>query len=408
MGRKSKPKGKGLKPYLYRGVFRCGECGCFITTETQKGHNYLRCTKRLKPCSQPFVREEVMAGQIKDALASFGQALPPEWADWMIQELEREEHDDAQAVEQDVARVQGKIRDVEAKLARLMDAFVENVLSLEEFKSAKNNLIDQKKVLTDKLANFQKDRTARFEPLMRFLKGSKQASFLATGQNHAAQRDFFKTTGSNLHVENRSLRFEPRGAWQVVVNQGVLAQDKTPASLGRGGFSGEAHPLHMEAEREGFEPSVQLPVHTISSRVPSAARTPLQEPSQGALGPPVPWTCESTATYAASHAAGRHYTRPRRFGMAGYPMGADSSAWRSGGGNGPIQQRLGFAACCWWISRWVGVPWPWCGTSGGRPGGVKTGHAGTLDPMATGLVICCLGASATRTVPAADGADQGL
>ncbi len=30
-------------------------------------------------------------------------------------------------------------------------------------------------------------------------------------------------------------------------------------------------------------------------------------------------------------------------------------------------------------------------------GGVKTGHAGTLDPLATGLVICCLG-QATRWV----------
>ncbi len=31
-------------------------------------------------------------------------------------------------------------------------------------------------------------------------------------------------------------------------------------------------------------------------------------------------------------------------------------------------------------------------------GGVKTGHAGTLDPLATGVVICCLG-KATRWVP---------
>jgi tRNA pseudouridine55 synthase len=31
-------------------------------------------------------------------------------------------------------------------------------------------------------------------------------------------------------------------------------------------------------------------------------------------------------------------------------------------------------------------------------GGVKTGHAGTLDPLASGVVICCLG-SATRVVP---------
>ncbi len=33
----------------------------------------------------------------------------------------------------------------------------------------------------------------------------------------------------------------------------------------------------------------------------------------------------------------------------------------------------------------------------GAAGGVKTGHAGTLDPLATGVVICCLG-TATRGV----------
>lgn len=31
-------------------------------------------------------------------------------------------------------------------------------------------------------------------------------------------------------------------------------------------------------------------------------------------------------------------------------------------------------------------------------GGVKTGHAGTLDPLATGVLVCCLGRAATRRV----------
>ena len=64
MALKSKPKTPQLKPYLYRGLFRCGECGCFITTETQKGHNYLRCTKRIVPCTQKYVREEAIATQV--------------------------------------------------------------------------------------------------------------------------------------------------------------------------------------------------------------------------------------------------------------------------------------------------------------------------------------------------------
>src|SRR3989337_3898236 len=70
MSRKSKPKSRGLKPYLYRGFFHCGECGCFITTETQKGHNYLRCTKRKGACSQRYVREEFITKQIGEELDS--------------------------------------------------------------------------------------------------------------------------------------------------------------------------------------------------------------------------------------------------------------------------------------------------------------------------------------------------
>jgi len=68
MMRKSKPHSKGLKPFLYRGFFRCGECGCFITTEQQKGHNYLRCTKRKNPCEQRYTREDIITSQIKTEL----------------------------------------------------------------------------------------------------------------------------------------------------------------------------------------------------------------------------------------------------------------------------------------------------------------------------------------------------
>ncbi len=69
MTRKSKPQHDGdLKPYVYRGLFKCAECGCCLTNETQKGHNYLRCTKRKGPCSQKYVREEAMTTLIQEEL----------------------------------------------------------------------------------------------------------------------------------------------------------------------------------------------------------------------------------------------------------------------------------------------------------------------------------------------------
>ena len=97
MMRKSKPHSKGLKPFLYRGFFRCGECGCFITTEQQKGHNYLRCTKRKNPCEQKYVREEIITSQVRTELQKV--SLPLDWANWMIIENEKDRQSENQSSE---------------------------------------------------------------------------------------------------------------------------------------------------------------------------------------------------------------------------------------------------------------------------------------------------------------------
>jgi site-specific DNA recombinase len=95
MSRKSKPHSKGLKPYIYRGFFRCGECGCFITTEQQKGHNYLRCTKRKNPCTQKYVREELITSQIQEEIKKV--SLPLDWTKWMIAENAKDRQSEVQS-----------------------------------------------------------------------------------------------------------------------------------------------------------------------------------------------------------------------------------------------------------------------------------------------------------------------
>ena len=61
-GRKQQRKTKHIFPF--RGFLTCGECGCAITAEIQKGHIYYRCTKKRGTCSQKYVREEALTKQI--------------------------------------------------------------------------------------------------------------------------------------------------------------------------------------------------------------------------------------------------------------------------------------------------------------------------------------------------------
>lgn len=81
----SRPKSKASKGYLYKGMFTCGECGCMVTNERQKGYVYLRCTKKRGVCSQPYLREDEMNRQVSEALLSV--SLQEKDANWMLKLL---------------------------------------------------------------------------------------------------------------------------------------------------------------------------------------------------------------------------------------------------------------------------------------------------------------------------------
>jgi Recombinase zinc beta ribbon domain len=230
IGRRSRPTGPKRKPYLYRGVFRCGECGCFITTETQKGHNYLRCTKRVrKDCSQPYLREESVAQQIADYLLRC--SLPDSWADAIIGELETERTSGTASRRECLKSLRSRIGDADAKLERLMQAYLDKTLSLDEYREVKNRIIEEKHKLKEELNVAEENRGDWFEPAISFVKAAKQAGFLTSNASNEQRLDFFKKIGSNPTISNRHLSIVPRGPWQLVVDQGPFAQHNAAPAI---------------------------------------------------------------------------------------------------------------------------------------------------------------------------------
>ena len=229
MSRKSKPKGKGLKEYLYRGFFRCGECRCFITTETQKGHNYLRCTKRKNPCLQKYVREEIITSQIRTELQKV--SLPLDWANWMIVENEKDRQSENQSSEIFSQKTKDEISLLDSKVEKLMNLYLENVLSLEEYRDSKNKLVNQKQLLKEKLSAFEKKSHNRFELTEKFLKDNITNAELANDKTNEENLHLFQKVGSNFKIHNRTILFEPRGAWKILVGFGFNSDSPTSSAL---------------------------------------------------------------------------------------------------------------------------------------------------------------------------------
>ncbi|MEI6304666.1 MAG: recombinase family protein [Candidatus Taylorbacteria bacterium] len=238
MTQKSKPKTAELKPYAYRSLFHCDECGCFITTETQKGHNYLRCTKRKGPCNQKYVREEIITAQIQGELKKY--SLADEVADWLIAENEKDKSESDKLLKNQTDKINDEIIVVDAKLDKLMTAYLENALTLPEYQNAKNKLVVEKHALTDKLASLGRTSAIRFEPVINFLNDCKQAAILAESDDVTKIRAFFQKVGSNPLVRDRALVFSPRAPFAFVTK--IPKKSSNEAGGAEGGFQGGIPP----------------------------------------------------------------------------------------------------------------------------------------------------------------------
>jgi hypothetical protein len=90
--------------------------------------------------------------------------------------------------------------------------------------------------LKDKLEAFGRNSTNRFEPVINFLKDSKEAAILAKSSDTTKIRSFFQKVGSNPLVRDRALVFSPRAPFAFV--PAIPKTANKNAGGAEGGFQG--------------------------------------------------------------------------------------------------------------------------------------------------------------------------
>ncbi len=225
MKQRAHPMKRGEKLFVFRNLLKCAECGCSITAEQkfkrQKNGNtheyiYYRCTKKKGTCSQPFIREELLASQIDKQIQKV--SLPQDWADTMLSELDKQENDSAQSVALVAQNLKTEISSIETKLDSLLDAHLEKTITPEEYTTKKNKLLNQKITLDQKLKDFERKGDRTLELTKKFISSAKQATIVSTRDNLEEKRKFFQKLGSNPHLNRREIESTPRGAWRILTD----------------------------------------------------------------------------------------------------------------------------------------------------------------------------------------------
>jgi hypothetical protein len=113
--------------------------------------------------------------------------------------------------------------------------YLENGISLEEYKSMKEKMISEKVLHQDKLKSAEQNTQERFEPIVSFLKANISNDILLTGGKSEEILSVFQKVGSNPKIKDKEILVEPRSAWRTLYLAwagGNPKQQRSPPSAG--------------------------------------------------------------------------------------------------------------------------------------------------------------------------------
>src|SRR3989338_7791509 len=212
--------------FAFLGLMKCASCGCSITGERQKGHNYYRCTKKKGICQEKhYLREEALTEQIKSFLQKV--SLSSQDTEKVLAALDSEQDKAREDAQSEVGVLKEQLAKVEAKLQKLLDIYLADALSTEEYAAKKEFLLSQKVALNEKISNFEQKGLSWLEPAREFVKSLNQAENLVQTDNLSELPTFLKNIGSNPIFTKPHIFFCPT-VGQKNVGEGVEG-NRTPA-----------------------------------------------------------------------------------------------------------------------------------------------------------------------------------
>ena len=212
-------RGKHKEPqqarFILRGLMRCGECGRMITAEVQKGHTYYRCTKRLTNCKQKYVREEELAAQISKFIQKV--SLCDEWTKWIIEQLERDRNASLHSGEAQQQNLEVKIKEMDDKISKLIDIYLEGTITLEEYQRKKEDFINEKRKLQEATRDFAAGQASWFEPARDLVTLLNRAEYAVKEGNLESQKEILEKIGSNFILKERHLVFSSEASLRALI-----------------------------------------------------------------------------------------------------------------------------------------------------------------------------------------------
>jgi site-specific DNA recombinase len=214
--------------FAFRGLLKCGVCGCSITGEIKKEkYVYYRCTRMRGNCHELPIREDELARQLGEPLKRL--RITPERQEWIVEALKASHADEKKARDEELRQ----IRKEEAELRRKINAVYEDKLSgaisteMWERKHAEYSHILNRLVGTMAEHRFAEDNYLATG--VRVLELSNRAYQLYIEQDHDEQAKLIRLIASNCTLKDNQVHVGLKEVFAILAD-GVAKEAEMEAA----------------------------------------------------------------------------------------------------------------------------------------------------------------------------------
>ena len=227
----------------FLGLVKCGECGGAITaemhTKNYKRTNrtveyvYYRCSKKKGACSQKYIDKEEIQKQLKEIVLR--ASLPPHAAKKFLEWADKDVSQEKDKSSRIISTYQLQLKETEEKTDRLLEGYLDKIISPEDYQKKKNELVETKSLLSSKIKEISTNGVEWLEPFQEFVNSALSAQKIARkGSADSELRVFVQNIGSNFFLKDKQIivewekPFASLRAWA-----GARATDPVPTEMSR-------------------------------------------------------------------------------------------------------------------------------------------------------------------------------
>ncbi|HBP01604.1 MAG TPA: hypothetical protein DD454_05360 [Candidatus Moranbacteria bacterium] len=204
------------KPYVFRGLIKCSECGCSITPELQKGHIYYHCTNYHGNCKNVcWLREEELLGQIKEMFQSL--KLEPDALEKLKDELRASHENEQEYYEQNLNNIKRQLGQIDTRLNIIYDDRLDGRISPAEYDNRVKKYKDEQAELLQKYEEHSEADRNFYITASKVLDLSQRAWILFKNSEPKEKTQLVGFLLQNLSLQGRKLSFEVKTPFNGIV-----------------------------------------------------------------------------------------------------------------------------------------------------------------------------------------------